>query len=100
MLVDGDRTALTAERDALFRLHRDGLVAELRRERADGAMLVGRTWSISPRILELGPEELDACSRELVTASHDDPATPEEGAALSHARWVRAVDTQRSINGE
>jgi hypothetical protein len=83
--VEGDLSTLTPEQRALIRLHRDDLVDELRRELADGAMVVGRIWTISDEILTFGSEELDGYRRELEHGTEDDPATPEEWAALARA---------------
>jgi hypothetical protein len=57
---------------------------------ADGAMVVGRVWTISDRILEFGSEELDGYRRELEHGPEDDPATPEEWAALVLAQRMQA----------
>jgi len=87
--VEGELSCLTSEQRALIRFHRGDLVAELQWELSIGAMVVGRVWTISDRILEFGPEELDGYRRELEQSPEGDPATPEEWAALGRAQRMR-----------
>jgi hypothetical protein len=90
--AEGDLSCLTPEQRSLIRFHRAALVDELQRELSAGAMIVGRDWIISDGILAFGPEELDGYRRELEQCPADDPATPEEWAALAHARRLCAGD--------
>jgi hypothetical protein len=57
---------------------------------ADGALVVGRVWTISDEILTFGSEELDGYLRELEHGPEDDPATHEEWAALGRAQRMQA----------
>jgi hypothetical protein len=93
--VEGDRSVMTTELRALIRFHRAELIVALRRELSDGAMVVGRVWTINDRILAFESEELTAYRRELVNCPEDDPATPEEWAALARAEQIRAGDADR-----
>src|SRR5215213_7535956 len=52
--VEGDRSLMTTELRALIRFHRAELINALRRELSEGAMVVGRVWTINDRILEFG----------------------------------------------
>jgi hypothetical protein len=88
--VEGDLSCLTSEQRALIRFHRGDLVDELRREVSNGALIVGRIWSISDEILAFGPEELDGYRRDLERSPADDPATIEEWTALAYAQRMRA----------
>jgi hypothetical protein len=98
--VEGDLSALTPQHRALLRFHRDDLVDELHRELSDGAMVVGRVWTISDRILAFGPAELNGYRRELEHGPADDPATPEEWAALARAQRMQAGSRDRYVEGE
>jgi hypothetical protein len=93
--VEGDRSVMTTELRALIRFHRAELIVALRRELSDGAMVVGRVWTINDRILEFGLEELTDYRWELVNCREDDPATPEEWAVLARAEQIRAGDADR-----
>jgi hypothetical protein len=92
---EGDRSVMTTEPRALIRFHRAELINALRRDLSDGAMVVGRVWTINDRILEFGLEELTDYRWELVNCREDDPATPEEWAVLARAEQIRAGDADR-----